>query len=130
MEQPANKGKPLMNKYKIQRYKITCTIPADDNTIVEDLPNLNGYLVAVQANVPALVGTTTLTISITDQDGYTIYSKSGIAEGARFIDIADSNNVLRKIPLSGTHQITCTASNIQTSTQAPIPIVLKIEKGV
>jgi len=118
-----------MSKYRIQRYNQTVTIAADGTTQTDSTANLNGYLVAIMANVPALVGTTTLTISLVDPDGYTLYSKASIAEGARFTEFADGNNVLRKIPLSGIHQITVTASNAQTGAAAPIPIALLIDRG-
>lgn len=116
--------------YGIQRYTQTVTILADGTTAnAPTTRSLNGYLVGVLADVPALVGTTTLTIAITDAAGYTLYSKDSIAEGAKFTDFADANNVLRRIPVSGILTITVTASNAQTAAAAPIPVVLLIDRG-
>lgn len=116
--------------YRIQRYKQTVTIAAEGTTKADPTTRvLNGYLVGIQADVPALVGTTTLTLALTDEDGYTLYSKASIAEGAKFTEFADSNNVLRKIPLTGIVTITVTASNAQTGAAAPIPVVLLIDRG-
>ena len=117
-----------MSKFDIQRWSQSITIAADGTT-ANTTASLNGLLVGVLADVPSLVGTTTLTIAITDAGGYTIYSKASIAEGGKFTQFVDANNHPLRLPLSGTHTITVTASNTQTGAEAVIPVVLLIDRG-
>ncbi len=118
-----------MSKYSIQRYSTSLVIPADDTTIDSAAIPLNGRLVGIMADVPALVGTTTLTLTVKDADGYTIYTKSSIPEGAKFAAFVDANNQPLKLPLSGSFVITATASNTQTAAAATIPVVLLIDRN-
>lgn len=117
-----------MSRYNIQRWSQSITIAADGTT-ADTTASLNGILVGVMADVPALVGTTTLTIAITDAGGYTIFSKASIAEGAKYAQFVDANNHPLRLPLSGNHTITVTASNAQTADDAVIPVVLLIDRG-
>jgi len=119
-----------MPKYNIQRYSQTVTIAADGTTANADTTRtLYGKLVAIKSVVPALVGTTTLTITIKDENGVTIYTKASIAEGAGFGAYIDANNHPLQLPIDGILNITVTASNAQTSVAAPIPVVLLIDRG-
>jgi len=117
-------------KYPVKRYTQTVTILADGTTANADTTELYGFLVGVKAVVPALVGTTTLTITIKDasSSGATIYTKATIAEGASFAAFIDANNYPLRVPLDGVQNITVTASNAQTAAAAPIPVVLLLER--
>lgn len=115
--------------YNIQRYVQTVTILADGTTQADPTSYVNGRIVGILANVPALVGTTTLTLAITDADGYTVFSKASIAEGAKYAAFIDANNQPLQLPVAGILTLTVTASNAQTSVAAPIPIVLLINRG-
>lgn len=119
-----------MGKYNIQRYSQTVTIAADGTTANADTSKaLYGKLVGIKSVVPALVGTTTLTIAIKDDMGATIYSKASIPEGAGFSAYVDANNYPLQIPIDSVLNITVTASNAQTSVAAPIPVTLLIDRG-
>ena len=119
-----------MGKYNIQRYSQTVTIAAEGTTANANTTKaLYGKLVGIKSVVPALVGTTTLTITIKDENGVTIYTKSGIAEGAGFGAYIDANNFPLMIPIDGILNITVTASNAQTGAAAPIPVTLLIDRG-
>jgi len=117
-------------KYPVKRYTQTVTILAEGTTANADTTALYGFLVGVKAVVPALVGTTTLTITIKDTSstGSTIYAKASIAEGAPFAAFIDANNYPLRVPLDGVQNITVLASNAQTGTPAPIPVVLLLER--
>lgn len=119
-----------MAKYNIQRYSQTVTILANGTTANADTTKaLYGKLVGIKSVVPALVGTTTLTITIKDDLGNTVYTKASIAEGAGFSAYLDANNYPLQVPLDSIMNITVTASNAQTSVAAPIPVTLLIDRG-
>ncbi len=119
-----------MQLFPIQRYSQTVTIAADGTTKSDPTTiSLNGRIRGVGAVVPALVGTTTLTLTLTDAAGITIYTKASIAEGAAFGAYIDANNYPLQIPVAGIVTITVTASNTQTAVAAPIPVVLLIDRG-
>lgn len=119
-----------MGKYNIQRYSQTVTILADGTTANADTTRaLYGKLIGIKSVVPALVGTTTLTITIKDDLGATIYTKAAIAEGAGFSAYLDANNYPLQIPIDSILNIVVTASNTQTSVAAPIPVTLLIDRG-
>ena len=117
-----------MTKYKIQRYSTTLTIPAEGTSIVSSAIGLNGKLKGILLDVPALVGTTTITITIKDVGSYTIFTKASIAENAKTTTFIDTNNFPLELPLSGNHTITLTATNAQTGASADIGVVLLIER--
>lgn len=119
-----------MGKYNIQRYSQTVTIAADGTTANANTTRaLYGKLVAIKSLVPQLVGTTTLTITIKDENGVTIYTKASIAENAGFGAYIDANNYPLSIPLDGILNIAVTASNAQTGQAAAIPVTLLIDRG-
>lgn len=126
--------------YNIQRYKTTLTIDFSENdtTIVsgalpsdsgESLPRtFNGLLRGILLNVPDLNGTTpTLTITIKDADGFTVYTKASIAENGLTSVFLDAQNNPLNIPLSGKHTITLVTSEAQTEDQ-DIDVVLLIDR--
>lgn len=115
--------------YNIKKKLVTVTIAADGTTANANSEVLNGRIVAIMADVPALVGTTTLTLTLKDSDGFTIYTKASIAEGAKFSAYVDANNVPLALPIAGVCNVTCTASNAQTGVEAPIPVTLLIDQG-
>jgi len=119
-----------MAKYNIQRYSQTVTILSNGTTANANTSRaLYGRLVGIKSVVPALVGTTTLTITIKDDLGATVYTKASIAEGAGFSAYLDANNYPLCIPLDSIMNIEVTASNPQTGTPAPIPVTLLIDRG-
>ncbi len=117
-----------MSKYQIQRYKTTLTIPDGGNTIDSAAVGLNGLLKGIIPVVPALTSAGTLTVTIKDKDGYTVFSKSSIASSTSTGLFVDSNNQPYELPLSGDHTITVTASGNQTGAKN-ISVVLLIQRG-
>lgn len=119
-----------MSKFSIQRFTQTVTILAEGTTETDtSTRELNGLIRGIGAVVPSLVGTTTLTLTLKDASGITLWTKSSIAEGAAFGEYIDANNFPLQIPVSGFVSITVTASNAQTGAAAPIPVVLYIQRG-
>lgn len=93
-----------MNKFRIQRYITTITIPANNDT--EDAPvlsgkntQLNGVLKGITVVAPALTGTSFI-ISILGQRGEVIFSKSSVVEAVTSYIGIDSNNHPLSIPLA------------------------------
>lgn len=117
-----------MSRYAINRSSSTVTIAAGQ-TVGEKTAKLYGILKGILLNVPQLVGTTTLTIDIIDEDSFTVYSKASIAENAKTTIFLDAQNNPLHIPVSGEYTIRCTASNAQTGQAADIPVVLLVHRG-
>lgn len=118
-----------MNKYRIQRYTKNCVIAADGTTSDTTTDSLNGLIKGIIANVPQLVGTTTLTLTIKDADGVQLFSKASIAENAKTGFYEGSADLAVAIPVCGALTLTVTASNAQTGAAATIPVTLLIDRG-
>lgn len=115
-------------KYPIKRHSQTFTIPDEGTDITANTSKaLNGTLVGILLDVPALDGTTTLTITVKDADGYTLFSKASIAEGAKTSLILDGSLAMN-IPISGILSVTLLASNAQTTAAVPIPVVFLVKQ--
>lgn len=114
----------------MKRKLTTVTIAADGTTANVDSEPLNGRRVGVLVDCPALVGTTTLTVTVKDQDGFTLYTKASIPESAKSNYYVDGSSVALNIPISGIANITCTASNTQTAVPAVIPVTLMVDEGL
>lgn len=117
--------------YNIQRY-----VPTTDLAIVVGqtagsitTPYLNGKIVGIMANVPNVSGSSTVTIAITDADGYTVYSKATIAENAKFSAFIDANNQPLQLPVAGALTITVTSTTQQATADSAVPMVLLIDRG-
>lgn len=92
-----------MNKFRVQRYKTTVTIPVNNDTA--DAPavgQLNGILRGITLNAPALTGTA-FTLWLLGQRGETLFTKTGNVEAVvshiNSIEI-DSIEYPMSIPLS------------------------------
>lgn len=93
-----------MNKFRIQRYQTTVTIPVNNDT--EDAPvlsgktnQLNGLLRGITVVAPALTGTN-FTLTILGQRGETLFSKASLVEAVNTHINVDANNHPLRIPLS------------------------------
>lgn len=103
--------------YSIQRYKTPITV-ANGGTTASVSTAFNGLLRGIQVNAPDLDSTNTYTLALTDQDGYTTYSKASIAENSRYTAFVDANNQPLQLPLSGTYSVAITTSGTQTADRA------------
>ena len=117
-----------MSKYKIQRYKSTLTIADGQTSASESSVALNGILKGLLVNAPNLDGSVTLTVTITDADSFTVYSKSSISENTKTAIYLDASNNPLEIPLSGNHTITITASGSQSGGNDTVEVILLIER--
>lgn len=117
-----------MSKFKMQRYSVSIAI-ADGQTVgtATDVP-LNGILKGVLVDAPQLDGAVTLTVAITDVDGFTVFSKASIAENAKTATYLDTNSRPLELPLSGNHTITVTASGAQSGGNDTVGVKLLIER--
>lgn len=117
-----------MSKYRIKRFKQTITIADAGTTANGAVEQLNGILKGIIADIPALTSSHTLTVTIKDADGYTLFSKASIASGAVASLFVDANNQPYQIPLSGNTTITVTSSAAETGAKA-IKVVLLLDRG-
>lgn len=117
-----------MGKYNIQRYKKSVVV-ADGQTVgTIDTANLNGLIRGIIANVPQLTGTTTITLTVTDEDGQTVFTKSAIAENAKSSYYIDANNFPLQIPVCGVLTLTVTQTNAQSGAASTIPVTFLIAR--
>lgn len=93
-----------MNKFRIQRYATTVTIPVNNDT--EDAPalsgnnaQLNGVLRGITIDAPALTGTA-FTLWILGQRGELLFTKASLVESAKNYIGVDANNHPLRIPLA------------------------------
>src|SRR5947207_3320845 len=92
----------LTGRIKRPKYSLPLTHGASANT-VSATATLNGLLREAIIKTPASVdGSATVTLNIIDVDGYTVYTKSGIAVNTNSINLL--TNDLR-VPLSGSYTI-------------------------
>lgn len=115
--------------YRIKKKRIVVTIAAEGTTANVDSESINGRIVGVLVDCPALVGTTTLTVTIKDADGFTLFTKASIAEGAKTNIYVDAVPAALNIPVAGPVNVTCLASNAQTGAAAIIPVTLMVDEG-
>jgi hypothetical protein len=106
-----------MAAYSVQRYNTPITV-LNGGTTASVSTNLNGLLRGVQVNAPDLDSTNTYTVTITDQDGYTTYTKASIAENSRYTAFIDANNQPLQLPLTGTYGVAITTSGAQAAGRA------------
>lgn len=116
--------------YRIKKKTTSVTILAEGTTANADSVALNGRICGISINCPALVGTTTLTVTLKDADGAQLYQKASIPEGAVSNYYVDATPSPLNIPVCGPINITCLASNAQTGAAAVIPVTLLVDEGV
>lgn len=116
--------------YNIQRYKATLVIDvSEDAAVIVSAPReFNGRLVGVIPTAPNLDDSDTYTVAIKDVDGNTIYSKASLAESVASPQFVDANNHPLRLPMSGNHTITITASGDQAADRT-FTVVLLIDRG-
>lgn len=118
-----------MSSYNIQRSKTTLVLAyATNATTISASVGLNGLLRGIQVLAPDLDSTNTYSITITDADGFTIYTKASLTENTRTTAYVDANNQPLQLPLSGTHTITIVTSGSQT-TDRTFSVVLLVDRG-
>lgn len=123
-----------MSKYRMQRYAGTASIVvATDADQIDVSAALNGVLKGILLNIPNLKASDTLTFSILDSDGFTLYTKAALAESTKHALLdqvgSDASTLLPlNVPLSGTLTLRFTTSEDQDS-DTDIPFALLIERG-
>lgn len=119
-----------MSKYNLQRYTKTLTLAYATNatTISASTGDLNGLLAGVEINAPDLDSTNTYTVTLTDADSFTIFTRATLAENTKTAIFTDANNHPLRLPLSGTHTITVVTSGAQTGDRT-FTVNLLIDRG-
>jgi hypothetical protein len=88
---------------------------ATNATTITDTIDINGLLRGISIVVPNLDSSDTVTLSLTDSDSGTIYSKASIAESGTTTAYIDANNIPLELPLHGTVTIGIVTSGSQTA---------------
>jgi len=113
----------------IARHSVTVTIDVSESTTVgETDTNMNGVILAYAITVPALAGTTTVTLNLEDPNDVEWYSKASIAEGATTVVTLQNTDCNLNLPVFGTTTVQVTASGAQSEDQN-ITVVFLYEDG-
>ena len=111
----------------VARPSFPLTVAAAGTTATSAATGLNGIMLGLTVAVPALDNAATLAVSVADQDGTVLYTKSGIAASTQASYLVDVNNMYLRVPLSGATTVTVTTSAAQT-TQKAVAVKLLISK--
>jgi len=108
-------------------HKVDVTIPDESDTGSSTI-GFSGRVVRMTVDVPALDGVaTTVTVTLKDEDGTTLYNKASIAEGGKTVD---AGMVAAATPhgvvFSGTMTVTVLASAAQTTAAVLVSVMLYI----
>ena len=119
----------MSNHYGIKRVKnsLALTHGAGVTQSAAVSVALNGLLEQVLFTTPASVDSAaTVTVKLTDQDGYVVYSSAATAANTAVNDLLTTANATYKgaIPLSGTYTLQTTYSANQTATDSSTSAVL------
>jgi hypothetical protein len=89
---------------RIKKYAQTMTLDVSSNdNVITGTAKINGIFRGASITVPSLdYSAGTVTASILNSEGGTVWSKASIAEGATTSVFTDANNVYFQQPLSGT----------------------------
>ena len=121
-----------MSKFNIQRYTLPLILlfATNNTTIASSAIEFNGLLRGLLITAPDLEGVTTFTITITDADGFVVYSKAALAESTShaIFDDPDLTDFILERPLSGDHTITIVTSGVQTADRT-FAVKLLIERN-
>jgi hypothetical protein len=94
---------------------LTLAYETDADTIIGTV-EINGIFRGASITVPNMdYSNGTVTATITNAEGGTVWSKASIAEGATTSVFIDSNNYYFQQPLYGTQTLTITANTGQTA---------------
>lgn len=103
---------------KIKRVEFPLTIANNGTTISSAFVGLFGILRGLKVKIPDLTSSNTITVSITDEDGKTVYSKASVAENTTTFVFVDANNYALLIPLAGQYKVTVLSSGTETGAKA------------
>jgi hypothetical protein len=117
------RGDPI---YPVGQRVIPITIAAE-GTVGSTSQEVCGRIVKMIYDVPALVGTTTVTIAVLDADGTSHYSKASVAEGAKTLDVGMvAAATPHGIVVAGNITFQATATNAQTGAAATISVIVYV----
>ena len=105
------------DKNPVAKKLVAVTIdPAVHTTIGETDVLINGEIVALVYDVPALDGTPTVTFKLEDKDDVEYHTKASIAEGAKTYEKLLPDTSPERFAFAGMATLQCTVSGVQTST--------------
>ena len=98
------------NRTTIARRKVTFTTLVSENTKAVDLP-INGELLQYMIDAPALTTDTTFDLTVTNEDGETVYANTGVADVVTTLVLLSAT----PIPMSGTLTFTIAFTTAQVA---------------
>ena len=105
------------DKNPVAKKLVTITIdPAVHTTIGETDVLLNGEIVGIVYDVPALDGTVTVTFKLEDKDDVEYHAKASIAENTKTYEKLLPDTSPERFAFAGMATLQCTVSGVQTST--------------
>jgi hypothetical protein len=109
-----------VHQFPIQRQTTVLNLAYQTSATVATATGIsvNGILRGIGVTVPALVSGHTVTLTITDDNGYAVFSKVAIAQGGKTTFLVDTNNNYFQIPLCGVnYTFTITSSGNEIANQ-------------
>lgn len=104
------------DKNPVAKKLVTITIdPAVHTTIGETDVLLNGEIVGIVYDVPALDGTVTVTFKLEDKDDVEYHTKASIAEGGNTYEKLLPDTSPERFAFAGMATLQVTASGVQSS---------------
>ncbi|MCK4791606.1 MAG: hypothetical protein KAV87_48185 [Desulfobacteraceae bacterium] len=105
------------DKWPVAKKHVAVTIdPAVHTTIGETDVLLNGEIVGLLYDVPALDGTVTVTFKLEDKDDVEYHTKASIAENAKTLEKLLPDTSPQRFAFAGIATLQVTASGAQSST--------------
>jgi hypothetical protein len=119
-----------MSKYPIQRISSTVLIDVSEDADLGTTTEVaaNGLLSGILVLASDLDDTDTYTLTLKDQDGYTVFTRASLAESVRTAIYVDTNNHPLRLPLTGTYTIEVLASGDQAADRA-FSVTLLVDRG-
>lgn len=114
---------------RMQAKPISATLDTGVSTTVANATTtMNGYLRGVKVKTPAAVDSSaTVTVTILDGDGDTIFTKSAVAVNTTTQDYLGSGSIPLALPVANTYTVRATYSAAQ-STNRTTTVTLLVEQ--
>lgn len=105
------------DKYPIAKKLVTITIDHTVHTTIGETDvSINGEIVGIIYDVPALDGSVTVTFKLEDKDDVEYHTKASIAENAKTYEKLLPDTSPERFAFAGMATFQCTVSGVQSST--------------
>lgn len=119
-----------MSGYSIKRITSSILVDVSEDNDLGTATDIqaNGRLAGILVNAPDLDSTNTYTVTVKDQEGYTVFTRASLVENARTTIYVDTNNHPLRLPLNGEYTIEVLTSGAQTADRT-FSVTLLVDRG-